>query len=438
MPDSSHPPAPAQPGTPAPAPLRPEHVPPRPLDQLAAGIEGADLVVAAGHDTPSVTGITHDSRSVLRGDLYVARAGERTHGIAYVRQVLAAGAAAVLTDPAARDTALAAGVPAVLVVPDPRAVMGAAAAWVYGYPADELVLLGVTGTNGKTTTAYLLESGLRAAGHRTGLVGTVETRIGDDVVKSVRTTPEATDLHALFAVMRERGVTAVAMEVSSHALALGRVAGTHFDVAAFTNLSQDHLDFHTDMDDYFAAKARLFTSTYSSRGVVCVDDEWGSRLAAQSPIQVVTAATTGARATWHAVDVAEEPDTTMFLARALDGSTLRVRTRLVGRFNVANALVALVALRLAGVSAQAALDGLAALRGVPGRLERVDAGQPFLAVVDYAHKPDAVTAALQALRPQATGRLVIVLGAGGDRDPGKRPLMGEIAARRRCRHHYGR
>ena len=206
-----------------------------------------------------VTGVTHDSRLVRPGDLYVALPGSRFHGARFCPEAAAAGAAAVLTDPSGRDGAVAAGLPA-FVVADPRARLGEVAAWIYGYPAERLLLIGVTGTSGKTTTTYLLESGLRAAGYRTGLIGGVQTRIVGAAVASQLTTPEATDLQALLAVMVERRVGAAAMEVSSHALALGRVAGTRYDVAVFTNLSQDHLDFHDGIEDYFAAKAQLFTA----------------------------------------------------------------------------------------------------------------------------------------------------------------------------------
>ena len=231
--------------------------PPLPLGQLAA-VAGAVVHGAEpGTDTTPVTGITHDSRAVVRGDLYAALPGFHTHGAQFVAEAAGRGAVAVLTDSAGLDRAVASGL-AVLVVDDPRSVLGVVASCVYGDPSNDLLVVGITGTNGKTTTSYLVDSGLRAVGHTTGVIGTVGTRIGDDVVGSSRTTPEATDVHALLAVMRERGVTAVTMEVSSHALRLGRVDGVRFDVAGFTNLSPDHLDFHTDMDDYVDAKLANF------------------------------------------------------------------------------------------------------------------------------------------------------------------------------------
>jgi UDP-N-acetylmuramoyl-L-alanyl-D-glutamate--2,6-diaminopimelate ligase len=333
-----------------------------------------------------------------------------------------------LTDPAGSAAAVAAGVP-VLVVPDVRALLGSIASRIYGDPAAGLLMFGVTGTNGKTTTTYLLEAGLRAAGRRTGLIGTVETRFGDDVVRSVRTTPEAPDLQALLAVMRERGIEAVAMEVSSHALALGRVDGIRFDVAVFTNLSQDHLDFHTDMADYFAAKRRLFEAARSRRAVVNVDDEHGallaSSLAHHTEMAMVSVSPSGQRpAQWRGRDVTSGPDGSTFTllgpgTHAIDGATA-----IPGAFNATNAMLAIVALHEAGVPLAVARDGVRDCLGVPGRMERVDAGQPFLALVDYAHTPEAVRSLLAAVRSLTAGQVIAVLGCGGDRDASKRRLMG--------------
>jgi UDP-N-acetylmuramoyl-L-alanyl-D-glutamate--2,6-diaminopimelate ligase len=376
-----------------------------------------------------VTGVTHDSRCVRAGDLYAALPGSHTHGAAFAVKAAEAGAVAILTDPLGRERAGLAGLP-VVVVRDPRAVLGAVAADVYGHPSDHLLMIGVTGTNGKTTTAYLIESGLRAAGHLTGLVGTVEVRLGDEAVSSVRTTPEAPDLQALLAVMRERQVTAVAMEVSSHALALGRVDGTTYDVALFTNLSQDHLDFHFSLESYYQAKAELFTERRCRAAVVNIDDRYGLRLAQQAPVQVTTYSPSGdPDADWRAEQVRQQPRGSTFTVAGPHGVHADARVRLPGQFNVANALAAVVTLVTAGVPLDDAILGVAECPGVPGRMESVDAGQPYLAVVDYAHTPDAVRILLQTLREVTKGRLIIVLGAGGDRDRAKRPLMGEAAAR---------
>nr|WP_283134012.1 UDP-N-acetylmuramoyl-L-alanyl-D-glutamate--2,6-diaminopimelate ligase [Rhizohabitans arisaemae] len=376
-----------------------------------------------------ITGITIDSRRVQPGDLYVALPGNTAHGAEFSRDALNAGAAAILTDPAGADMAAATGLP-VLTTPDPRSVLGRVAAWIHGDPADGLVLIGVTGTSGKSTTTFLLEAGLRAAGHTTGLVGGVEIRVGDRRLDSGLTTPEATDLHALFALMREEGVTAAAMEVSSHALAMGRVDGVHFDVAMFTNLSQDHLDFHRDLQEYFETKARLFRPERARVGVVNVDDVHGRDLVALSRIPVTTFSALGAAdADWRAEDVRIDADGGAFRVVGPGGVEADATVRLPGPFNVANALGAIVALVESGITLQSAVHGVGTLAGVPGRMERVDEGQAFHAIVDYSHKPGAVDSVLRALRTVTAGRLIIVLGCGGDRDRGKRPLMGETAVR---------
>jgi len=267
--------------------IRPARQQPKPLSALGSllGVR-LDRNTSVGssfspNDLGCVTGVTLDSRVVAPGDLYVALPGTKVHGAAFCADAVAAGAVAVLTDPDGRARAAQTGVP-VFVLADPRGKLGEVSCWVYGNPSSRLRLIGVTGTSGKTTSTYLLESGLRAAGHQTGLIGGVETRIGRDRLPSSLTTPEAPDLQALFAVMAERGVTAAAMEVSSHSLSLGRVAGTSFDVAVFTNLSQDHLDFHADLEDYFRAKASLFVPPVV--GVVNIDDRYGRRLASSAPV----------------------------------------------------------------------------------------------------------------------------------------------------------
>ena len=379
------------------------------------------------NDLGCVSGVTLDSRAVSPGDLYVALPGAKVHGAAFSADAVAAGAVAVLTDPDGRARAAATGVP-VFVLADPRGKLGEVCCWVYGNPSSRLRLIGVTGTSGKTTSTYLLESGLRAAGHQTGLIGGVETRIGRDRLPSSLTTPEAPDLQALFAVMAERGVTAAAMEVSSHSLALGRVAGTSFDVAVFTNLSQDHLDFHADLEDYFRAKASLFMPPVL--GVINIDDKHGRRLAASALVPVTTFSATGKdEADWRAVDVRSGADGSTFRVIGPGGVEADVSVGLAGVFNVANALGAVVALVESGVRLEDAVAGIAACPGVPGRLERVPApGLDITAFVDYSHKPGAVEAVLRSLRPVTRGNLIIVLGCGGDRDRAKRPMMGAAAA----------
>lgn len=410
-----------------PALPRPRNVVPVPLAELCALAGAPD----PGGDR-TVTGITHDSRAVRPGDVYAALPGARFHGADFAPQAVGLGAVAVLTDAAGAERAAATGLP-VLTVADPRGEMGELAARIYGRPGDDLLQIGITGTSGKTTTSYLVEGGLRRTapeGGQTGLIGTVESRIGDERIKSERTTPEATDLQALFAVMREQKVTSVVMEVSSHALVLGRVDGCVFDIAVFTNLSAEHLDFHPDMEDYFRAKAQLFTPARARAGVVNIDDEYGRRLVAEAGIPVTTYSAEGhPDADWRAEDVEAGPLGSVFTVLGPGGVRLRAEAPLPGEFNVSNALAAITALAVSGADPRAAAEGVAAVPGVPGRLERVDAGQPYLAVVDYAHKPDAVESVLHAVRKITTGRLHAVLGCGGDRDPHKRQAMGAALAR---------
>ena len=286
--------------------IRPARPVPRPLSGLAE-LLGVGRAASIGSEPGRLTGVTLDSRAVQPGDLYAALAGERTHGAAYAEQAVAAGAVAILTDPEGRDRAARAGVP-VFVVSSPRDRLGDISCWIYGDPSTRMTMVGVTGTSGKTTSSYLCEAGLRAAGHTTALVGGVEIRIGAERVSSGLTTPEAPDLQALLAVAVERRVTATAMEVSSHSLALGRVAGTRYDVALFTNLSQDHLDFHAGFEDYFRAKAKLFTPAYSAVGVVNVADRYGRRLVTEASVPIVTFCADPAsgayqRAEWRGADV---------------------------------------------------------------------------------------------------------------------------------------
>ncbi len=368
-----------------------------------------------------VTGVTHDSRSVRPADLYAALPGSVRHGAEFADAAVGAGATAILTDDAGAAM-VTADVP-VLVVDRPRRVLGKVAAAIYGNPTERLKVLGVTGTSGKTTTAYLLEAGLVQAGHRTGVIGTVETRYGDIRLPSAHTTPEAPDLQALFAVMLENGVTAVAAEVSSHALAQGRADGIAFAVGGFANLSADHLDYHADMEDYFAAKALLFDGR-ARREVVNIDDAYGRRLVGDDTITVSTTQP----ASWYATDVDTSAVPQTFTVHG--DKTYQGQVQLPGPFNVDNAMLAIAMLVAAGIDPATAVDGVASCQGVPGRLQRIgaDTRPDLLSVVDYAHKPDAVAAVLTALRPVTRGKLIAVLGCGGDRDTAKRPLMGAAGA----------
>jgi UDP-N-acetylmuramoyl-L-alanyl-D-glutamate--2,6-diaminopimelate ligase len=411
------------PALPHPSLARPTLIEPTAPERLAESV-GARLLSPAAPLRP-VTGATLRAQHVLPGDLYAALPGARAHGADFAADAVAAGAHAILTDQAGADRPQVrdSGLP-VLVHEVPRAVLGSLAATIYGDPSTKLKVLGVTGTSGKTTTTYMMEAALAAAGLTTGLVGGVETRVAGRRLASALTTPEAPDLQALFAVMLEQGVTHVPMEVSSHALALGRVAGTSYTVGAFTNLSQDHLDFHPDIEDYFATKSKLFDGR-SALEVVCTDTSWGERLLKPA---TVTVSTTG-EADWTASDIeVSRTGSQTFTAHGPDGRSHPVEIQLAGSYNVANALVAIAVLDAIGVGEKAVIRGLAAVQ-VPGRMERVDIGQDFTAVVDYSHKPAAVTLALDAVRARAEGRIILVLGCGGDRDRGKRPMMGDAAAR---------
>mgnify|MGYP002630830865 CR=1 FL=1 len=393
---------------------------PRSLGDLAA-LTGLMVV---GDPTTVVTGITHDSRAIVPGDIFAALPGEHTDGTQFIAQARAAGAVAVLCDPATVQSGATGDLPA-LTADNPRAVLGRLSAQVYGDAANHMTVIGVTGTNGKSTSVHLLAAGLVAAGHTVGVIGTTGVFIDNDTLPSARTTPEATDLHALLAVMRERGISAVAMEVSSHALVLGRVDGLVFDVALFTQLTQDHLDFHGTMEDYFAAKASLFTAERARRAVIGVDGMWGRRLADQVQIPALTYALD------HDADVQCVAITDLARGQSLqvhsDGAVHRVDVGLPGRFNAANALGAWTTLRLMGIDADVLSSSMANVC-VPGRMEAITAGQSFTVIVDYAHSPDAVARVLDAVTPASGGRRIVVLGCGGDRDRDKRRLMGEIAA----------
>lgn len=412
--------------------LRPRTTPALGLPTLAARI-GA--VPANGGAVPEVriTGVTLRGQDATPGDLFAALPGSSSHGAGFTADAVDRGAVAVLTDADGvavihRELGDPAPVP-LLVHPAPRSVLGELAAAVYGHPSDRVVVLGVTGTSGKTTTTHLIEAGLRSAERTPGLIGTVGVRIAGADVPSALTTPEAPALQALLAVMAEHGVDTAVMEVSSHALALGRVDGIRFAAGGFTNLSRDHLDFHPTMEDYFDAKARLFDPSSPVRAaipVICVDDDAGRAMARRAG-DPVTVSADGHPADWRAEDIVVlDSGVQEFTAVDPAGVHHRLRIRLPGRYNVANALLALAMLDAIGVSPEQASPGLREA-SVPGRLEAVDRGQDFLAVVDYAHKPGALQAVLETLR-RPGARLAVVFGAGGDRDPGKREPMGRIAA----------
>jgi UDP-N-acetylmuramoyl-L-alanyl-D-glutamate--2,6-diaminopimelate ligase len=393
------------------------------LDSLASA--AGDLLVRLDGDPASaISGVAYDSRAVAPGDLFFCVPGAVTDGHVWAAAAAAGGAVALCVE---RPTN--AGLPE-LVVTDARRAMARVGAAALGNPADGLTLLGVTGTNGKTTTVYMLNEILAADGRTTGLIGTIETRVAGERRPGVRTTPESLDLHRLFRDMVEAGVDSVAMEVTSHALALHRVEGLRFAAAAFTNLSQDHLDFHAGMEDYFEAKRSLFTPERLERGATNVDDPYGRKLMDTALVPVIGFGT-AAGADVRAADVSIGPAATEFTIVTPDGIA-PVRIQLAGHFNVSNALAAAATALQAGLGLDAIKAGLQSLTAVPGRFESVDQGQPFSVLVDYAHTPDSLDNVLRAARPLAGaghGRVICLFGCGGDRDRGKRPLMGAVAAR---------
>lgn len=388
-----------------------ETFPSVPLHAVAA-VAGAEV---RGDPATPVRDLAYDSGSVPAGALFFCVRGARADGHDFAAAAVGAGAAALVV-----ERWLELDAPQVLVG-SVREAMGPMSAVVTGEPAAAMTMVGITGTNGKTTTTYLLEAVFRAAGMVPGVIGTTGARVDGRPVPLARTTPEAPDLHRLMAQMRVAGVGAVAMEVSSHALAQHRVGGIVYDVGLFTNLSQDHLDYHPTMQEYFAAKARLFSPTHARLGVVNADDPWGRRLLQDPAIAMTTFAVEGA-ADLRAEEV--HADTAGVVFRA--GGVV-VRSPLRGRFNVANCLGALAVARALGIDLGTAAEAVGEVRVVPGRMDPVEAGQDFLVVVDYAHTPDSILHVLRAARPLATGRVIVVFGCGGDRDHAKRPLMGEAA-----------
>jgi UDP-N-acetylmuramoyl-L-alanyl-D-glutamate--2,6-diaminopimelate ligase len=374
-----------------------------------------EVLGAAARDVPpvDVTALAYDNRLVTPGTLFFCVPGFTRDGHDFAPDAIARGASALVV-----ERPLGLGVPEVRVG-DVRAAMAPAAARLHGDPTAALRAVGITGTNGKTTTAYLVRGLLEAAGRRTGLVGTVSAVVGGAERPMVRTTPEAIDLQRMFAEMRDGGDEAVVMEVSSHALALRRADAIHWDVAIFTNLTQDHLDFHPTMEDYFVAKRRLFESG-PEVAVVNVDDPYGARLAAELP-DAIRVGIEAPGAQLRATGISSDATGSTFTA---DGLTLH--SPLPGRFNVLNVLGAVAAVRALGVDDATIAAALPHAARVPGRFEPVEEGQPFAVLVDYAHTPDSLENVLRAARPLTAGRVITVFGAGGDRDRAKRPLMGAV------------
>ena len=385
------------------------------LQDLLKGV--AVLESTAAPDT-EINEVRYDSRAVRPGDLFVAIRGYATDGHQYIGKALEQGAAAIVCEEAP------AGAPAV-VVENARRALAEIAANRFGHPADSMVMLGVTGTNGKTTTTYLVKHMLEDAGHKVGLIGTNQNLIGDEVVETERTTPESYELHALFARMRDAGCTHVIMEVSSHSLVLDRVHGIHFAVGAFTNLTQDHLDFHKTMEEYRRAKALLFT--ISDKGVINLDDPAAGAMLADAKCPCLTFSCEKDAADLTAKNLKLHADGVEFVA-ATKGDLARVKLPIPGHFSAENALTALGIVLQLGMPLADAAKSLATATGVKGRVEVVPTDTDYTVLIDYAHSPDGVENVLRAVRGFTKGRVVALFGCGGDRDRTKRPKMGKIAA----------
>ena len=389
---------------------------PRSLNSIAEFL-GTPL---PGQDV-TITGLSHASNEIVPGDLFFALPGAKTHGAIFSLDAKSRGAKAILTDTVGAQ--MASELP-VLVVENPRRIAGILSAWFYREPMREMFSVGITGTNGKTTTTTLLHQIWRGAGYEAGLIGTVETRIGNEVVKSARTTPESSDIQSLISIMHERHIRHLAMEVSSHALVLERIRGSHFSAVAFSNLSQDHLDFHRSMEEYFEAKASLFTFEYSDVAIINIDDPYGVRLASDCEIQVIRVSRNDVRADWHYVSAFPQQNGFDVVIRGIGGVLVEGVLPLHGEFNLDNALMAIALAYQSGVDSIELSTLLPTLTGARGRLEVVSVGQPFAAFIDYAHSPDSVERVLQTCRAMTAGRVIAVLGCGGDRDKSKRPIMG--------------
>jgi UDP-N-acetylmuramoyl-L-alanyl-D-glutamate--2,6-diaminopimelate ligase len=384
-------------------------------------------------DAVEVTGVALATTAVEPGDLYVGVPGRNAHGASYAAKAADAGAVAILTDEEGAELAAGSGLP-VIVTPDARAALGAVAAWIYRTDENSATLFGVTGTNGKTSVVYLLNAILGQLGVVSGLSSTAERRIGDTAITSKLTTPEASELHALLARMREEAVRAVAIEVSAQALTRHRVDGIEFDVVGFTNLSHDHLDDYAAMDDYFAAKLELFQPDRARRGVITVDSDWGRALVEQSRIPVTTLSTSvGGDAEWMMQVLDESVDRTSFVLEGPDGRRLETQVPLLGAYMAANAALAIVMLVESGYDLDAIGAALERDGGIdafiPGRAERISGEAGPVVFIDYGHSPDAFLSTLGALRKVTDGKIVMVFGADGDRDTTKRTDMGAIAAR---------
>ena len=397
----------------------------RPIEEFKRTVAAVAAIVngdVVGDSTTLITGVSITSKEVQKGDLFIALPGEKSHGADFVSEAISLGAVAVLTD--AAGAAKLSQLP-VIVSTNPRRAAGVISAWFYSEPMRDLYCVGVTGTNGKTTVTTLLHQIMSAAGRESGLIGTVETLIGAEVIPSKRTTPESTELQALSAVMRERHMRNLVMEVSSHAISLERIRGSHFAVVAFTNLSQDHLDFHKTMQAYFEAKAKLFTFEFADLAVINIDDSYGVKLADLTELPVMTVSRDNQSASWHYASITKDYVGAHVAIRGSGGILIEGKVHLHGGYNYDNLLMAVAIASESGIDPIDIAAILPQLTGAAGRLESVRLGQNFTALVDYAHSPDAVARVLETAHEISDGRVIAVLGCGGDRDSSKRALMGK-------------
>ncbi len=402
--------------------MRPFNAPAITLDKIAQSCSAQSATQPSDLASIVISGITHNDGDVLPGDLFIAIPGAKHHGAEFVANAQKRGAVAVLTDESGAK--LVSGLP-VLIVVNPRQIAGQVAALIFSEPMRDINSIAITGTNGKTTVTTLLHQIFEAAHRDCGLIGTIETRIGSEVVASKRTTPEATDLQAFAAVMRERHMRHLVIEASSHALAMYRLAGAHFAIAGFTNLSQDHLDFHGDMESYFSAKSRLFTFGLADLACINIDDPYGVRLASSTELPVITVSRFNPKAIWHFIEIDTNAKRVQLKIRGSGGILIETTTTLRGGYNFDNLLMAIAIAVESGVDPIDIAAIVPKISGAAGRLEEVSVGQNFTAIVDYAHTPDAVTNVLKSIREFTSGKVIAVLGCGGDRDSSKRPLMGQ-------------
>ena len=365
-----------------------------------------------------ISGVSINAQKVVPGDLFIAFAGANTHGISYLEQAISNGAVAVLS-----DKKIEASIPS-FIHPKPREIVGAISAWLYGHPFESLKAVGITGTNGKTTTANLVKQIWQLNSIKSGLIGTLGVEIADDKLESARTTPEADDLQAIAAAMVEQGCKNLVMEVSSHAIDQGRIKGAKYEVVAFSNLTQDHLDYHLSMENYFQAKANLFATEYAKAAVINIDDSYGKKLSKQVKIPVVTVSRKDSTADLYLAKAEIKNGLYQVEIKSKSGESLSENFALLGDYNLDNLLLAVAIVNSAGLSLDKIASTISKLQSVPGRLESVNAGQKFTALVDYAHTPDAVERVIATVKSATSGKIIGVLGCGGDRDASKRSLMG--------------